>query len=66
MIEILGKKFISEKEASKRYGYSRSWFQRMRYVKAGPTFNRITKSSKILYPIDDTDQWFKNHLHHQA
>jgi hypothetical protein len=53
-------KFITDIEASARYGYSRAWFQRSRWMGDGPPFLKI-KNGRVLYPIDSTDQWFENH-----
>lgn len=62
MFEILGKKFITDKEASGRYGYSQSWFIRARYEGKGPKFLQIEKSSRVLYPLDETDDWFREKM----
>jgi len=51
------KLYLSETEASSRYGYSRPWFQRERWKGTGPKFIKIN-SGKILYPINTTDEWF--------
>lgn len=50
------KLYINEQEASTRYGYSKQWFQRARWAGTGPNFLKI--NSKILYPLQQTDQWF--------
>lgn len=61
MIEILGTKYITEKEASQRYGYSRAWFQKQRYLHLSPKYTRLTSSKRgrVYYPIDQIDAWFK-------
>jgi predicted DNA-binding transcriptional regulator AlpA len=51
------KLYLSETEASTRYGYSRQWFQRERWKGTGPKFIKIN-SGKILYPLQATDEWF--------
>lgn len=51
------KLYLSETEASSRYGYSRQWFQRERWKGTGPKFIKIN-SGKILYPLQATDDWF--------
>jgi predicted DNA-binding transcriptional regulator AlpA len=53
------KLYLNEIEASERYCYSRSWFQRSRWAGNGPKFLKI--GSKILYPLVETDEWFKQH-----
>lgn len=62
MIEILGIKYISDKEAAIRYGYSQSWFQRRRYKKLPPPFCKLENKGKVLYPLDETDKWFKDKM----
>jgi len=51
--------YLTETEASQRYKYSVFWFQRCRWSGDGPPFLKIKR--KILYPIEDTDAWFKGH-----
>jgi hypothetical protein len=62
MIELLGIKYISDKEASKRYGYSTSWFQKKRSQKKPPPYIQLLGKGKILYPIDKTDKWFMENI----
>jgi hypothetical protein len=62
MIEIMGVKYISDKEASYRYGYSQSWFQKCRYEGNGPQFVRLQGKGKVLYPVDKLDEWFRLNL----
>lgn len=50
--------YINEIEASARYGYSRSWFQRCRWAGDGPLFKKFR--GKVLYPLKETDQWFSD------
>ena len=51
------KLYLSETEASERYSYSRQWFQRERWKGTGPKFIKVN-SGRVLYPIQDTDEWF--------
>jgi hypothetical protein len=60
MLEFQGKIYITDKEASKRYGYSTAWFQKQRWRKAGPPYIRLI--GKIYYVLDDIDKWFSNRL----
>ena len=62
MLEIMGVKFITDKEASERYGYSQSWFQRARLDKKGPPWVKIMGKGKVLYRLEDCDQWFKDNI----
>jgi|WetSurMetagenome_2_1015567.scaffolds.fasta_scaffold1270386_1 hypothetical protein len=51
------KLYLSEAEASNRYGYSRQWFQRQRWLGTGPKFIKVN-GGRIFYPIEITDHWF--------
>lgn len=62
MIEIMGKKYLTDKESSKRYGYSIHWFQAKRSRKEKPSFIQIEGKGRIYYPVEETDQWFKDQL----
>ncbi len=62
MIDILGVQYITEKEASYRYGYSQSWFQKFRYDGNGPTYVRLHEKGKVLYPVNELDEWFRTNL----
>lgn len=53
------KTYIDDKQANERYGYSRAWFQRCRWAGNGPPFLKFR--GKVLYPLEETDAWFKNH-----
>lgn len=59
MSENIEKIYLNEKEASRRYCYSRAWFQRARWSGMGPKFLKVF--GKILYPITETDLWFADH-----
>ena len=59
MIDMLGKKFITDKEAADRYGYSQSWFIRARAEGHGPKHIQIKDKGRVLYPLIETDEWFK-------
>jgi|GEM_PF-5955726 len=48
---------LTEMEASIRYGYSRQWFQRQRWLGTGPKFIKVN-GGRVFYPIQDTDNWF--------
>lgn len=62
MIELLGIKYISCKEAASRYGYSVNWFRELIYKKESPKFIRIRGRGKILYPLNDIDEWFRKNM----
>ena len=62
MKEFLGKKYISEKEASNKYGYSVSWFQKGRINGNGPNFFQLRSKGRVLYDIEELDKWFKENL----
>ncbi len=60
MIEMMNEQYLTEKEASQRYGYSSSWFSRARAQGYGPRYIQLREHGRILYPLDDTDKWFKD------
>jgi hypothetical protein len=62
MVEIFGRMFISDKEASKRYGYSPQWFRLARNKKNGPGYIKMPGKGKVFYPLDETDNWFKENI----
>lgn len=63
MIEIMGVKFLNDKEASDRYGYSRSWFQQAREKGGGPPFIKMGPGcARVLYNLENTDNWFKERM----
>lgn len=62
MVVILGVTYITDKEAAQRYGYSVSWFQKLRMKKESPKFIKLRGKGKVLYPIDELDQWFRQNL----
>lgn len=62
MLTILGHQFMTDKEASTRYGYSISWFRKMRSLKMGPKHIQIIGGGKVLYPLEATDEWFSERM----
>lgn len=62
MKEISGTIYMTDKEASCRYGYSQSWFRQRRYDKTGPRCFRLNNKGKTWYPLDETDRWFKENM----
>lgn len=67
MNEINGKKFISDKEASHRYGKSVSWFQKKRLKKnmckkKYPPFMKIEKTGNVYYSVEELDKWFEENI----
>lgn len=59
---MLGKQFITDKEASERYGYSQAWFIKARAEGNGPKFIQIKDNGRVLYPLVETDDWFKSRM----
>lgn len=55
----LTRKYIDDKQAAYRYGYSRQWFQRARWAGNGPFYLKI--GNRVLYPLIETDLWFEEH-----
>jgi predicted DNA-binding transcriptional regulator AlpA len=62
MIEMIGSSYITEKEAARRYGYSKSWFEKKRMLNKGPRFIQLNFHGRVLYPLDETDKWFSERM----
>ena len=62
MITMDGIKFIEEKEASARFGYSSSWFRQKRWKKEGPPYFRMNTKGRVLYCLEELDKWFRDNL----
>lgn len=60
MINIMGIDYLTVKEAAHRYGYSKAWFDLRRDQDKGPIYIKILGKGRILYPLTQTDEWFKN------
>ena len=62
MIKITDKRYITIKEASKRYGMSESWFKDHIRKNKGPISFQIDGKGIRYFDIDQTDDWFKNNM----
>lgn len=62
MIEIDNIKYLTMKQVSKRYGFSVSWFKERRKYKLLPFCTKFNNKGKVLYPLDETDRWFKENI----
>lgn len=66
MIDILGKKYITEKEATTFYPYSEAWFRKKRLDKKKglncPPFIQMHKKGKIYYPVVALENWFRKKI----
>ena len=62
MIVIMNKEYLTLKDASKRYGHSASWFIRERENGEGPPFMQLKEHGRVLYPLIETDEWFKKKM----
>lgn len=62
MINIMGIQYLTVKEAAGRYGYSKEWFDKRRTSKKEPIYIKVLGKGRILYPLTETDEWFKNAL----
>ena len=60
MIVINGTQYLTEKEVSKKFGYSVPWFKKERMKENSPPFCRLSKNGRIFYPMQETEQWFQN------
>lgn len=62
MLNMMGKKYINDKEASARYGYSQQWFRLCRHKKIGPPFFKLQGKGKVYYSVEETDEWFRKNM----
>jgi hypothetical protein len=62
VIDIMGVKYMTAKDASKRYGYSVEWFQKRRSEKKPPPYIKLQDKGRVLYPMNDCDNWFQQEL----
>lgn len=62
MIRFMNLDCINEKEAASRYGYSVKWFQLMRRKEDGPPYYQIKKKGKVLYAVNELEEWFRKKL----
>jgi hypothetical protein len=60
MIELFGKKYMTEKEAANKYGYSVSWFKMKRFNKLEPNYSKL--EGKIYYDCELLEKYFKDHM----
>ena len=60
MIEVQGKKYIPPKEVSRRFGYSKSFLEKLRQHKKGPEWIKVgeKKRGKIYYELEEVEKWF--------
>jgi hypothetical protein len=67
MKEIVGKDmfgvvYITQKQASYRYGFSQSWFKERRLNNLPPKCIKFGNKGKNYYPLEETDNWFKEYI----
>jgi predicted DNA-binding transcriptional regulator AlpA len=58
MKEIMGKKYLTEKEVADRYGYSKATIIKMRSDGNGPKYTQMRPHGRVLYSLENTDGWF--------
>lgn len=49
---------LTEDEASRMYGFSRYWFQKMRWQGGGPPYRKIGRS--VRYPAKSLAEYFES------
>jgi hypothetical protein len=62
MIEINGKQYLTEKEVSRKYGFSVPWFRKERTKKNKPPFCKLSKNGRVFYPLIETELWFQEKI----
>jgi hypothetical protein len=60
MIDLLGRKYITDKEAAFRYGFSQKWFVLRRSQKKPPAYIKL--HGKVLYDLEKTDEYFQEQI----
>jgi len=61
MMIMFNRKYITDKEASERFCYSISWFQKQRMSGQNPPYIKIGRK-KIFYDLEALETWFKKHM----
>ncbi len=61
MIEILGNKYLSSKEACSLFGHSKSWLDKLRANNEGPPYIQINGKGKIYYELSKIEEWLIKH-----
>lgn len=62
MYKILGVKYLTPIEVSKRYGFTVNWLKQRRHLGKNPMYVKHKECARILYPLIETDNWFKDNL----
>lgn len=66
MIDILGKKYITVKEAAAIYPYSEEWFQKKKQDKKKgltcPPYIQLSYHGKTYYPVIELESWFRKKI----
>jgi hypothetical protein len=59
MVEILGKNYVTEKEACRLLGYSVEWLRKQRRAQTGPAHIRLVPGGKIYYDRTTLENWIR-------
>lgn len=62
MVEILGKKYLTSKEAAHKFGYSEAWFQRQRNLNLPPPYIKLQGKGKVYYEVEVIEGWFRENM----
>lgn len=62
MHRILGRDYITRKEAATRYGLSVAWFKARQNRHEEPRFIKLRGTGRVYYDVLLTDEWFKNNM----
>lgn len=60
MLTVDGIKYVTEKEISRDYGLSVSWFRKARYAGKSPEYYKL--NGKIFYNPFHVAEWFKEKM----
>lgn len=62
MHKILGRDYLTRKEAATRYGLSVAWFKARQHRHEEPRFIKLRGTGRVYYDVLITDEWFKNNM----
>ena len=63
MFTVNGEEYLTTKEASHKYHFSKKWFALRRKLGDGPKYVKIIPGKgTVYYKASTLEQWFKDHM----
>ncbi len=62
MITLLGKEYLTEKEAATMFGHSIGWLRMLRYRKKCSPYIRLSEEGKIYYQKTALEDWIRKKI----